>query len=79
MKRTGVISRQLIATPTVAPVEYDLVIRNGIIFDGLRTPRFVSDIGIKNGKVATIGRIATNAEANKTIDAKGEACLPWFR
>jgi len=78
MKRTGVISRQLIATPTVAPVEYDLVIRNGIIFDGLRTPRFVSDIGIKNGKTATIGRISKDAVAKKTIDATGKHVCPGF-
>ena len=36
--------------------DYDILIRNGVIFDGLRTPRFVSDIGIVEGKIATIGR-----------------------
>jgi len=73
MKRVGVIANQV-----AAQQKYDLIIRNGIIFDGLKTPRFVSDIGIKDGKVATIGRIAKGAVCNKDIDASGKHVCPGF-
>ena len=53
MKRVGIVAQHV-----AAPQEYDIIIRNGTIFDGLRTPRFISDIGIRNGKTATIGRIS---------------------
>ena len=56
----------------------DIVIRNGTIFDGLRTPRFVSDIGIKNGKTQTIGRISKEAKCATEIDATGLNVCPGF-
>ncbi len=31
---------------------YDLVIKNGTVIDGLRTPRYKADIGVKDGKIA---------------------------
>ncbi len=67
MKRVGVVAQHV-----ASPQTYDIIIRNGIIFDGLRTPRFVSDIGITNGKVSTIGRIAKDATCQKEIDATGK-------
>ena len=36
--------------------EFDLLIKNGMIVDGTRAPRFRDDIAIKNGKIAKIGR-----------------------
>ena len=60
MKRVGIVAQHV-----AAQQEYDIIIRNGIIFDGLKTPRFVSDIGIKDGKVATIGRIAKSAQSGR--------------
>ena len=52
---------------------YDIIIRNGTIFDGLRTPRFVSDIGIRSGVVSTIGNIPSGTPCGREIDAKGKA------
>lgn len=34
---------------------YDLVLQGGIIIDGLRTPRFVGDIAVADGKIAAVG------------------------
>jgi len=59
-------------------MHYDLVIRNGTIFDGLRTPHFVSDVGIKDGIIVTIGRIAKTATCDKEIDAQGMHVAPGF-
>src|SRR4030088_3177349 len=57
--------------------EFDLVVKNGMIVDGTLAPRFRDDIGIKNGKIAKIGRIAPH-EAAKVIDADGLIVAPGF-
>jgi N-acyl-D-aspartate/D-glutamate deacylase len=41
-----------------------------MIFDGRRSPRFLADIGIRNGVIAKIGML-DQAAARKVIDAKG--------
>jgi len=74
MRRVGIVANQVAG----AAHNYDLVIRNGTIFDGLKTPRFVSDIGIKDGKTVTIGRIAKGAVCKKEIDATGKNICPGF-
>ena len=51
-------------------MSYDLVIRNGTIFDGRRSPRYVADLGIKDGCIETIGKIAKGRGAEE-IDATG--------
>ena len=55
---------------------YDLVIRNGTVIDGAGTPRYRADVGVKNGRIAAIGRI--NAKAKKVIDAEGHVVTPGF-
>jgi len=57
--------------------DFDTVIMNGTIVDGLRTPRFVSDIGIRDGKITYIGRIFEVGEA-EVIDAAGLIVAPGF-
>ena len=36
---------------------YDRVIKDGMIIDGTRAPRYRADIGIKDGRIARIGHI----------------------
>jgi N-acyl-D-amino-acid deacylase len=55
--------------------DFDLVIRDGMIIDGTRMPRFRGDIGIKNGRVAKIGRLG-NGDGAKVIDASGMIVAP---
>ncbi len=57
--------------------EFDTVIKGGTVVDGLRTPRFTSDVGIKDGKVAYIGRISSH-EGAKVLDASGLIVAPGF-
>ena len=57
--------------------DYDVIIRDGTIVDGTRTPRFVSDIGIKDGKVAKIGGLR-DGTANRILDAKNLIVAPGF-
>ena len=56
---------------------FDRVIRGGMIVDGSRLPRFRGDIGIKDGRIAEIGRIGAG-EADETIDAGGLIVAPGF-
>jgi len=55
---------------------FDLVIKNGKIFTGAGNPWFISDIAVKNGLIAEIGKI--HKEAKAVIDAKGLAVAPGF-
>jgi N-acyl-D-amino-acid deacylase len=60
-----------------ANTSYDLVITNGRIVDGSGNPWFRTDIGIKDGRIARLGRI-NPADATKTIDARGQIVAPGF-
>ena len=57
--------------------EFDTVIKGGTIFDGARTPRFQGDIGIKDGRIASIGTV-TASNGAKVIDASGLNVAPGF-
>ncbi|HZM47022.1 MAG TPA: amidohydrolase family protein [Burkholderiales bacterium] len=55
---------------------YDLLIKNGLIVDGSGMPAFRGDVGVRNGKIAEIGKLS--GPAGKTIDADGRAVSPGF-
>ena len=57
--------------------EYDLVIKDGMVIDGTRLPRYRGDIGVKDGKIAKIGRIQAH-EGTQTLDAEGHMVVPGF-
>ena len=54
----------------------DLVIKNGKIVDGSGLPAYRGDVGIKDGRIARVGRV-TEA-ATTTIDADGKVIAPGF-
>src|SRR3989454_6076576 len=56
---------------------YDTIIKGGTIVDGARTPRYVSDIAIKDGKIAQIGGLK-GSSADKVLDASGLIVAPGF-
>ena len=55
---------------------YDLLIKNGLIVDGSGLPAFRGDVGVKDGKIAEIGKLS--GPATKRIDADGRAVAPGF-
>lgn len=60
--------------------DFDIIISGGTIIDGLRTPRFVGDVGIKDGVVAAItgkGGLSTKT-AGEHIHADGLIIAPGF-
>lgn len=70
-------SRLQSAEPSPAEASYDLVITNARVVDGAGNPWFRADVGIKDGRIARLGRI-NPADATKTIDARGQIVAPGF-
>ena len=53
---------------------YNLVIKNGVVIDGSGLPRFRADVGVRQGRIASIGRI--RERAREVIDAEGRVVSP---
>lgn len=58
--------------------DYDLVIKNGTIIDGMQTPRYRGDLGIRDGKIVEISSDIPAADARQVIDAEGKIVAPGF-
>jgi N-acyl-D-aspartate/D-glutamate deacylase len=57
--------------------QFDRVIKGGTIVDGLQSPRYVADIGIQDGRIASIGSIDVS-RADEVLDATGQIVAPGF-
>ena len=57
-------------------MSYDLVIKNGSVVDGSGLPRYRADVGVRHGRIVTIGRI--RERAREVIDADGHVVTPGF-
>jgi N-acyl-D-amino-acid deacylase len=66
----------LISSSALFGADYDLLIRNARVVDGTGNPWFRADVGVRNGRIAAIGRL--NGSAPKTIDAGERVLAPGF-
>src|SRR5580658_11083044 len=57
--------------------EFDTIIANGTVVDGARTPRRVTDVAIKDGRIAAFGDFKKH-QAAKVLDADGLVVAPGF-
>jgi N-acyl-D-aspartate/D-glutamate deacylase len=57
-------------------MDYDIVIKNGLIADGSGMPAYEADIGIAVGRIATIGKIS--GKAREVVEARGLVVAPGF-
>ncbi len=57
--------------------DYDVIIRNGTIYDGSGLDPYVADVGIKGQWIKSIGRLEKNSTARE-IDASGLVVSPGF-
>jgi N-acyl-D-amino-acid deacylase len=54
----------------------DLVIKNGMVVDGSGLPAYPADVGVRHGRIDTIGRI--RERAREVVDADGLVVAPGF-
>ena len=65
------------APAVTPPASYDVILRNGTIYDGSGKPPITGDIAINGDKIAAIGNLKS-AHGKTEIDVKGLAVAPGF-
>jgi N-acyl-D-amino-acid deacylase len=85
MKRIAVIFTSTIAIcvfaqnppPSTSPVEFDVIIKGGTVYDGAGGEPQHVDLAIRNDRIAGIGNLKTT-NAKVIVDATGLAVAPGF-
>jgi len=62
---------------TTAEGNFDVIIRNGTVYDGTGAEPRKADVAIRGDRIASVGDLKS-AKANTVIDAKGLAVAPGF-
>ncbi len=62
---------------TKRPYEYDVIIKDGKVYDGSLNPAFKVDIAIKNDRIVKVAK-SVNGTAERMIQAKGLIVTPGF-
>lgn len=57
---------------------YDVLFINGRVLDGTGNPCFYADVGVRDGKIAAVGRLKNKAKAARIIDIEGKIISPGF-
>ena len=57
--------------------EFDLLIRNGTVYDGTGGPPIRADVAVRGDRIVAIGRLSAS-RAREVIDASGLAVAPGF-
>lgn len=57
--------------------QYDVILRNGVIYDGTGDEPYKGDVAIRADTIAALGDLSV-ARAKKIIDVKGKAITPGF-
>lgn len=65
----------LISTSLFA--QYDIILKNGVIYDGSGKEPFKGDVAIRADTIAALGNLQ-DAKAKKIIDVEGKAVAPGF-
>jgi len=65
------------APPPAADAGFDLLIRNGQVYDGSGHAPAAADVAVKNGRIVAIGALP-GARARQELDARGLAVAPGF-
>jgi N-acyl-D-amino-acid deacylase len=70
-------SLPLAAQQTAGQQRFDLLITGGMVMDGTGNPSYRADVGIRDGRIVAVGRLA-GAGAERTVDATGRIVAPGF-
>ncbi|MBE9548274.1 MAG: D-aminoacylase [Proteobacteria bacterium] len=77
MLRTTLVFFTLLAFHSVNAADYDVLIRNGFVYDGTGAPAYKADVAIKADQITAIGNFPEST-ADMEIDASGLAVAPGF-
>jgi N-acyl-D-aspartate/D-glutamate deacylase len=73
-----VLANVAVALPAHAQAtQYDVLITGGRILDGTGNPWRYADVGVRDGRIAAVGRLQ-GATAARVIDASGKVVTPGF-
>lgn len=67
----------LIVASTALAADYDVIVRNGMIYDGTGAPPYAADVAINGDRLVAIGDFSGQT-ADTNIDATGLAVAPGF-
>src|SRR2546429_5929838 len=57
-------------------MDYDVLIKNGLVADGSGMPAYRADVGIAGGRIVAIGKV--DGRAGEVVDATGHVVAPGF-
>ena len=72
-----VAAASLVSHAQTRPAAFDLIIANGVVVDGTGAPGRMTDVGIRDGRVAELGPLQ-KATARERINAGGLTVAPGF-
>ena len=61
-----------------ASESYDLLIRNGVVYDGSGAAGQQVDVAVRGDRIAALLPLGSSAAATRTVDARGHAVAPGF-
>src|SRR5690349_10964040 len=61
----------------VSQPQFDVIIRNGLVYDGTGRPPVKADVAIRGDRIEAVGNL-NRAIAKTIVDAKGLAVAPGF-
>lgn len=65
-------------SPQAARERYDLVIRNGVVYDGSGAPPQPLDVAVRGDRIAALLPRGSDVDAARSVDAHGQAVAPGF-
>jgi N-acyl-D-amino-acid deacylase len=77
MKRPALACSMIVLAACAAPVEHDLVLRGGTIYDGTGSPGFVGDVTVDGDVIVGVGDLGS-AVGRVEIEVDGLAVAPGF-
>jgi len=57
--------------------DFDLIVKDGIVVDGTQSQRYRADVGVRDGRIAAIGRLQAS-QTRRVLDASGMIVAPGF-
>jgi len=77
MKRLALVGLLIILTACAAPVEYDVILRGGTLYDGTGAAPVTGDLAIDGDRIVAMGDLG-RARGLSEIDVTGLAVAPGF-